>query len=344
MNWNRIGAIASRKFTSIRRDRRMFAFIILMPAIQIILFGFAIGSSPTELDVITVGEHPVFSELEESELLILDNVSDLEVAKQKVENGEAWAVIESNGTALTVHFDASNQQIMQTIINEIKTATQEIYPTLALQIATPIHGEENSEFIDFLAPGIMVLVCFMFSLILTTMAFVGERNDGTLDRLFAAGVQPSEVLVGHLLAFSVIIIGQVSVVISIAIIVFEVPMHGSIILLFSLGLLLGWAAMCLGLFLSTKAKSEFQAMQLVMPIIFPALLLSGILWPVEALPFGLKEFSMLLPTTWAAESFRSIMMRGWGLSNPLIWKSFLIIFAFGAVTLFAAAKSIKVRS
>jgi ABC-2 type transport system permease protein len=190
----------------------------------------------------------------------------------------------------------------------------------------------------------MVLVCFMFSLILTTMAFVGERNDGTLDRLFAAGVQPSEVLLGHLLAFSVIIIGQVSVVISIAVIVFEVPMHGSIILLFSLGLLLGWAAMCLGLFLSTKAKSEFQAMQLVMPIIFPALLLSGILWPVEALPFGLKEFSMLLPTTWAAESFRSIMMRGWGLSNPLIWKSFLIIFAFGAVTLFAAAKSIKVRS
>ena len=344
MNWNRVGAIASRKFTSIRRDRRMFAFIILMPAIQIILFGFAIGGSPTELDVITVGEHPVFSELEESELLILDNVSDLEVAKQKVENGEAWAVIESNGTALTVHFDASNQQIMQTIINEIKTATQEIYPTLTLQIAAPIHGEENSEFIDFLAPGIMVLVCFMFSLILTTMAFVGERNDGTLDRLFAAGVQPSEVLVGHLLAFSVIIIGQVSVVISIAIIVFEVPMHGSIILLFSLGLLLGWAAMCLGLFLSTKAKSEFQAMQLVMPIIFPALLLSGILWPVEALPFGLKEFSMLLPTTWAAESFRSIMMRGWGLSNPLIWKSFLIIFAFGAVTLFAAAKSIKVRS
>lgn len=344
MNWNRVGAIASRKFTSIRRDRRMFAFIILMPAIQIILFGFAIGGSPTELDVITVGEHPIFSELEESELLILDNVPDLEVAKQKVENGEAWAVIESNGTSLTVYFDASNQQIMQTIINEIKTATQEIYPTLTLQIAAPIHGEENSEFIDFLAPGIMVLVCFMFSLILTTMAFVGERNDGTLDRLFAAGVQPSEVLLGHLLAFSVIIIGQVSVVISIAIIVFEVPMHGSIILLFSLGLLLGWAAMCLGLFLSTKAKSEFQAMQLVMPIIFPALLLSGILWPVEALPFGLKEFSMLLPTTWAAESFRSIMMRGWGLSNPLIWKSFLIIFAFGAVTLFAAAKSIKVRS
>ena len=107
----------------------------------------------------------------------------------------------------------------------------------------------------------MVLVCFMFSLILTTMAFVGERNDGTLDRLFAAGVQPSGVLLGHLLAFSVIIIGQVSVVISIAVIVFEVPMHGSIILLFSLGLLLGWAAMCLGLFLSMFQSSKASKFQ-----------------------------------------------------------------------------------
>jgi ABC-2 type transport system permease protein len=322
----------------------MFAFIIMMPAIQILLFGFAIGASPTNLDVITVGEHPIFSELEESELLVTHNYSDLQAAKEQVENGEAWAVIESNGSSLTIHFDASNQQIMQTIINEVRTALQQSAPSLSLKIAEPIHGESESEFIDFLAPGIMVLVCFMFSIILTTMAFVGERNDGTLDRLFAAGVQPSEVLIGHLAAFSFIIVGQVSVVIGIAVMVFDIPMHGSLLLLFSLGLLLGWAAMCLGLFLSTKAKSEFQALQLVLPIIFPVLLLSGILWPVEALPFGLKEFSMLLPTTWAAESFRSIMMRGWGLSNPLIWKSFIIVFAFGAVALIAAAKSLKVRS
>jgi ABC-2 type transport system permease protein len=121
-------------------------------------------------------------------------------------------------------------------------------------------------------------------------------------------------------------------------------MEGSLILLFALGLLLGWAAMCLGLFLSTKAKSEFQAMQLVMPILFPVLLLSGILWPVEALPIILREISMVLPTTWASEAFRSIMMRGWGLSSPVIWQAFLVVFVFGILMLVAATKSLKVRS
>lgn len=344
MNWGRVRAIASRKFASIRRDHRMFAFIVIMPALQILLFGFAIGASPSGLDVITIGEHPVIDSLKDSDNLILDAETDLESSLTKVEEGKAWAVIESNGTAIIVHLDASNQQVMQTIISEIRQALEDTAPTLPLEIAEPIHGQEDSEFIDFLAPGIMVLVCFMFSLILTTMAFVGERNDGTLSRLFAAGVTPSEVLIGHLSAFSIILVGQVAVVIAIAVGVFDIPMKGSLTLLFALGLLLGWSAMCLGLFLSTKAQSEFQALQLVMPIMFPVLLLSGILWPIEALPIILKEISLVLPSTWAAESFRSIMMRGWGLSTPLIWQSFLIVFAFGSVMIIAAAKSLKINS
>jgi len=322
----------------------MFAFIVIMPAIQILLFGFAIGASPTDLEVITVGEHPVIEALADSENLIISESNDFEDARAKVEAGEAWAVIEAENNSLVVHLDASNQQIMQTIMSEIRSALEETAPALPLEIADPIHGEENPEFIDFLAPGIMVLVCFMFSIILTTMAFVGERNDGTLDRLFAAGVRPSEVLLGHLGAFSIILVGQVSVVIAIAVGVFDIPMKGSLTLLFALGLLLGWAAMCLGLFLSTKAKSEFQAMQLVMPIVFPVLLLSGILWPVEALPIILREISMVLPTTWASEAFRSIMMRGWGLSSPVVWQAFLVVFLFGTLMLVAATKSLKVRS
>ena len=344
MNWSRARAIAARKFASIRRDHRMFAFIVIMPAIQIILFGFAIGANPSGLEVITVGNHDVIDNLQGSEHLILSKEIEIENAKKSVEEGEAWAVIESNGTSIIIHIDASNQQVMQTILQEIRNSLEETAPALPLEIAEPIHGEKNPEFIDFLAPGIMVLVCFMFSIILTTMAFVGERNDGTLDRLFAAGVKPVEVLVGHLGAYSVILVGQVSVVIAIAVAVFDIPVKGSLLLLFLLGLLLGWAAMCLGLLLSTKAKSEFQAMQLVMPIMFPVLLLSGILWPVEALPIVLSEISMVLPTTWAAEAFRSIMMRGWGITSPIIWQSFLIVTAFGMLALFVANQSLKVRS
>ena len=113
--------------------------------------------------------------------------------------------------------DNSNQQVTNTILLEVRDAMQEASGgQLPLHIAEPIYGDRDPSFIDFLAPGIMTLVCFMFSTILTTMAFVGERLDGTLDRVFAAGTQPSEVMLGHLGAFSGILIGQVTVVIAIA--------------------------------------------------------------------------------------------------------------------------------
>tara|TARA_B100001996_G_scaffold373896_1_gene351874 strand:- start:961 stop:1995 length:1035 start_codon:yes stop_codon:yes gene_type:complete len=344
MNFNRIKAIAARKFSSIRRDHRMFAFIVMMPAIQILLFGFAIGASPTGLEVITVGEHAIIDELEDSEYLELTSMENVEEARDLVEKGEAWAVIEIENGTIILHFDASNQQVMQTISQEVRTALEATAPSLPITQADPVHGQAEPEFIDFLAPGIMVLVCFMFSVILTAMAFVGERNDGTLDRLFAAGVQPLEVMIGHLSAFSLILVGQVSVVIAIAIGLFEIPLEGSLVLLFALALLLGWAAMCLGLLISSKAKSEFQAMQLTMPILFPVLLLSGILWPVEALPAGLSHISQVLPTTWAAEAFRSIMMRGWGIEADIVWKAFIIVGIFGTATLLGAAKSLKIKS
>ena len=188
----------------------------------------------------------------------------------------------------------------------------------------------------------MTLVCFMFSIILTTMAFVGERHDGTLDRIFAAGTQPSEVLLGHLGAFSVILIGQVAVVIGIAAFGFDIPINGSVGLLFALCLLLGWASMCLGLAVSSKAKSEFQAMQLNMPMLFPAMLLSGILWPVEALPGWLQPISWALPPTWTAEACRSIMVRGWGLESSSVQMAFLVNAVFGILMLFIASRTIRV--
>ncbi len=108
-------------------------------------------------------------------------------------------------------------------------------------------------------------------------------------------------------------------------------------------MLLGWAAMCFGLFISSKAKSEFQAMQINMPIMFPVLLLSGILWPVQALPTWIKPLSWVLPTTWTAEAFRSIMLRGWGLESTAVQIAFAYNLAFAFFALFIASRSLKVQ-
>lgn len=351
MNFQRVYAITARKFASLRRDKRMFGFIVLMPALQILLFGWAIGGAPTDLNVVIVNDEKgeqsdiFINHLESGDTLLLAYEDSMDAANASVESGDAWAVIHllPDGN-ISLVLDNSNQQITNTILIEIRDAMQEATGgQLPLGIADPIYGERDPAFIDFLAPGIMTLVCFMFSAILTTMTFVGERHDGTLDRIFAAGTQPSEVLLGHLGAFSIILIGQVTVVIGIADFGFDIPINGSVALLFALCLLLGWASMCLGLAISSKAKSEFQAMQLIMPILFPALLLSGILWPVEALPGWLQPVSWALPTTWTAEACRSIMVRGWGLESSSVQLAFLINAAFGILMLAIASRTIRVR-
>ena len=350
MNFQRVYAIAARKFASLRRDKRMFGFIVLMPALQILLFGWAIGGTPTDLSVVVVDDGPAeqsaifIGHLEGGDTLLVTIEDSMDVANASVESGDSWAVIHllSDGT-ISLVLDNSNQQVTNTILLEVRDAMQEATGgQLPLDIADPIYGERDPSFIDFLAPGIMTLVCFMFSIILTTMAFVGERHDGTLDRIFAAGTQPSEVLLGHLGAFSVILIGQVAVVIGIAAFGFDIPINGSVALLFALCLLLGWASMCLGLAVSSKAKSEFQAMQLNMPMLFPAMLLSGILWPVEALPGWLQPVSWVLPPTWTAEACRSIMVRGWGLESSSVQMAFLVNAVFGILMLVIASRTIRV--
>ena len=351
MNFQRVYAIAARKFASLRRDKRMFGFIVIMPALQILLFGWAIGGTPTELNVTIVDDGPpeqsaiFIGHIEGGDALLLTFEDSMDDANASVERGDSWAVLHLLPSGkISVVLDNSNQQVSNTILLEVRDAMQEASGgQLPLDIAEPIYGDRDPSFIDFLAPGIMTLVCFMFSTILTTMAFVGERHDGTLDRIFAAGTRPSEVLIGHLGAFSVILIGQVTVVIAIATLGFDIPINGSIALLFLVCLLLGWAAMCLGLAVSSKAKSEFQAMQLNMPMMFPALLLSGILWPVQALPGWLQPLAWTLPTTWTAEACRSIMIRGWGLESSSVQMALLVNAIFGVLMLAVASRTIRVR-
>jgi ABC-type multidrug transport system permease subunit len=355
MNLGRVRAIAARKFASLKRDHRTFAFIIIMPAIQILLFGIAIGQPPVGLGVALIGneatdiDDDLMIKLGASESLIIhDEYTSAEEARSAIGEGELWAaIVVSDNGVIEVHLDNSNQQVSSTIMVEVRNALTEIMEekgiTPPVEIADPVYGDKEPAFINFLAPGIITLVCFMFSLILTTMSFVGERYDGTLDRVFAAGTQPSEVLVGHMIAFTSILIGQVSTVILIAVYGFDIPLNGNPLMVFVLAMLLGWAAMCIGMFISTKATSEFQAIQLNMPFMFLVLLISGILWPVEALPGWLQPISWSLPTTWTAEAFRSIMIRGWGFEQNVVAGAFVYNIVFAAIMLMVAAKSLKTQ-
>ena len=98
--------------------------------------------------------------------------------------------------------------------------------------------------------------------------------------------------------------------------------------------LLGLVGMLYGLFISTVSPEEAHAMQMALGSFFPVLLLSGVIWPLEAIPTGLNYISMMLPTTWAAEAMRSLMLRGWGIDHRAVWGAYLVV--LGWILLFLA--------
>lgn len=313
-------------------------------------------------------------EANHSEAIVLQHHDDLESATRAVEDGEAWAVIhvragfsesvvpvvsplvnanasqQENGT-ITLRMDQSNQQVQRVIVTGVNAAVLEVLsselgvePSLPMALGDPIYGDADTSFTSFLAPGIITFITFVFSLILTAMTMVNERHDGTLERLWAAGVKPSEVIVGHLTAWIGVLFAQVSVMLFVAFAVYDISVEGPILAVFLQAMVLGIAAMSYGLFISSKARTEFQALQLALATFLPVLLISGIIWPVEALPTWLTPISWALPTTWAADAIRSIMVRGWGFAHGRIWLSLGVTALWAGGLLLAAIRSMKARA
>jgi len=218
-----------------------------------------------------------------------------------------------------------------------------------------VYGSFDTKFSDFLAPGMVMLIVFAFSIGMTAIAFVREKIDGCLDRIWAAGVAPMNLIIAYFLTHSGILVLQSILSMVVVEGIFHVPIAGNLLitllLMYLLMLMLGWSGMAMGLVIrytcharfitdtaatnltadarllprsSSFAKDEMDATRLALAAFFPSLLISGVIWPLEGLPFWIKPFSYMLPTTWAADSMRSIMIRGWYLNHWIVLRGFLV--------------------
>jgi ABC-2 type transport system permease protein len=200
----------------------------------------------------------------------------------------------------------------------------------------PVYAK-NAEFIDMFVPGIMAFAIFLLTTLLTLISFVGERTQGTLERLMATPLTESEIVFGYGLAFGIMGMMQALILLTVGIVVFDIIIVGNIILAFLIVALLAVVSQALGILLSSAARREAQAVQFLPLIVLPAFLLAGIFWPVEAIPAWLRPASYLIPPTYAVNGLRSVMLRGWGLEHVWLEISVLLLFAVvflgGAITM-----------
>jgi ABC-2 type transport system permease protein len=193
-----------------------------------------------------------------------------------------------------------------------------------------VYGED-AEFIDFFAPGIMVLATTMITIILTIISFVRERNMGTLARLFSSPMTAGELVAGYALGFGIISSCQSLELLGLGLVLFQIQIAGSILLALALIIALAFGVLGLGILLSTLAKNEFQAVQFVPLVLIPSIVLSGVFWPMEAMPPVFRGIPAFIPMTHAVNGLRSVMVRGWTLSQ--VMPELLILCAFAAGTL-----------
>ncbi len=371
--------VARRLFRELRNDRRTLALIVVAPLFAMVVFGLAFSGEVKDVGVIVVnldegaGAPAGGGEISLSGMIIAnldDEVLDIEysdnesAAVGKVEDGKAYAVIvfpegftrealagmeeatASGESVIKVMEDKSNVNVANAITRAVNEALLETMdqvggrPPVTVDTADAIYGKD-AKFVDFFVPGIMAFVVYLLTTLLTLVTFVSERTSGTLDRIIATPLTEGEIVVGYAVAFSVVGIIQSVILLAVGILVFHVTIVGNVLLAFAVIALLAVVSQALGILLSSLAKREAQAVQILPFVVLPAFLLSGIFWPIEAIPVWLRPLSYLIPPTYAVDACRAVMLKGWGLTN--IWVDVVALLAFAVVFLALAVWSLKLR-
>ncbi|XP_065841203.1 ABC transporter G family member 20-like [Oscarella lobularis] len=265
------------------------------------------------------------------------------------------------GSTVTVNLDLTDEQVAL-MLEQAMTNAYELFlhkatslyakytgnklnpDTLGLPVefTDPIYGDpKHATFTDYVAPGIIISISFGMAIGLTALTFIVEKKEGLLDRSWVAGVTVVEMVLAHTLTQLIVIIIQMLFLILFVMAVFDIHCKGSVALVLLLAILQGMTGMGFGLLVSSMCDTELGAVQIAMGAFYPVLLLSGILWPLQAMPTWLKYISYIFPTTHAAEAMRSIFGRGWGLSWLVVWKGYLITIGWLILLLVLSALGLK---
>ncbi len=359
MNPRRILAVSRKSLSQFRHDKRTLGFVVGMPLLMVLAFGYTFGGEVhgvrtllVNQDVGTMGAR--FVENITGDTLALETFSDVAPARAEVDAGRAWAVVwlPANFTAdllarraaIHVVLDGSSPPIVSAVLGKLRASAEAAFAgaggaaALSLDQAF-VYGSANTRFIDSFAPGIIALAVLMVTTIFSVIIIVREKYGGMLERLFATPLRPFELVVGHALALSVIAVAQSTVILSAAILLFQIQIQGSVLLAFGVLLLFAVGNQGLGMVASAAARNELQAVQFIPLVLFPSLLLTGVFYPLEAIPGGLRPLSWFVPMTYANDALRSVMLRGWGVGDLAL--DLMVLAAYATVALLAAAVFIR---
>jgi ABC-2 type transport system permease protein len=356
--FHRFWAVVMKEFIQMRRDRVTFGMMVGIPLLQLTLFGYAINSDPKHLptalrladegpftrtlvaemqnsgyfDVVRVTD----SEAEVARLLRLGDVQftvDIppDFTRDVLRGRRPAVLVEADATdpAATGPAVAALSAIADTAIDRDLTGPLSRLRASPGAVSFEVHAHYNPENITQfnVVPGLMGVVLTMTMVVITALAITRERERGTMENLLATPVRPFEVMSGKILPYIAVGYIQVTLILIAARYLFNVPMVGSIALLYVISLLFIAANLAMGITFSTLAKNQLQAVQMAFFFFLPSILLSGFMFPFRGMPAWAQWIGTCLPITHYLRIVRGILLKGNGFGDvlPEIWPIALFV-------------------
>jgi ABC-2 type transport system permease protein len=364
LSWSRWLGIMTKEFIQLRRDRLTFGMIVGIPILQLILFGFAINSDPKQLpSAVLDGDHSVYSRsvvrglrnsgyfridheiatAAEGEALLADGAVQFVVTvpaqfgRGLVRGDKPVLLIEADATdpSATGNAIAALQGTLRTsLAHDLVGPLARLNPG-ADPVDVRVHRNYNPEGVTAynIVPGLLGTILTMTMVLMTGLAMTRERERGTFENLLATPALPIEVMTGKIVPYILIGLLQVTLLLVAALLLFNVPLVGSVPVLYLAVLLFVAANLALGITFSSVARNQLQAMQMTFFYFLPSILLSGFMFPFRGMPEWAQWIGNVLPLTHFLRLVRGIMLKGSGLLVlwPDVWP--IVAFTVGAIAL-----------
>lgn len=361
MNFGRLFAVFRKELRQLSRDKLTFGMIIGIPTLQLLLFGFAINLDIRHLPAAVLDQsntwrsRELVAELASTRILdFRQHVSDPQQIDALLRRGEIGAavVIPRDFEARLERGDRAAWQVMVNGSDQsVQAAARQLasFPLSSLSHTPGLERVRPVEIVNFYnperraqintVPGLIGVILTMTMTIFTGMAIVRERERGNMEMLIATPLSPFELTIGKVLPYVGIGLIQVTLILILGQLVFNVPVRGSMLDVYLAALTYIAATLVLGIFISTLARTQFQAMQMAFFLFLPQILLSGFMFPYDGMPRLAQWIAEIFPLTHFLRLIRGIMLRGASLAE--MWIEWLSLVGFVVIVLAIAVRRFR---
>jgi ABC-2 type transport system permease protein len=371
--FERLKAMLTKEFIQVLRDPRMRFVVFVIPVVQTVIFGYAVNTDVRDvstaiydLDNSSQSREVADRFIKSGYFNLHERVYDEARARELIDRGEVKAVLRMNhgfgedlaggrGAALQMILDGTDSNTAGIALNYAARIVASYSAKLQLDSASraagrqlPFRGvelssrawyNENLESRNFFVPAVITNIVFIITMLLSSMAVVREKEIGTIEQVIVTPIGKGEFILGKTVPFVLIGFINVAVISLVAVFWFDVPLRGSLLLLFGSTALFLMSSLGIGLLISTVSRTQQQAMMSAFFVIFPAMLLSGFAFPIESMPPAVQWITYLNPMRFFLVIIRAIFQKGVGID--ILWPQLLALVIIGVTILSTAILRFK---